>query len=76
MWDVSDMLNPSVYLSKKRHNEKERLQMIKGRVFEAKRISSRTKHNPEVYPYLWYKYQDSTSEFLSHVSEYYFYKRY
>ncbi|XP_077298516.1 hyaluronidase B-like [Arctopsyche grandis] len=65
LWDESDILFPSVYMSKNRLSSAERLQMVKGRVLEARRVASRTNRNSLIYPYVWYKYQDETSEFVT-----------
>ncbi|XP_077298929.1 hyaluronidase A-like isoform X2 [Arctopsyche grandis] len=65
LWNEVDVLFPSVYMSKKRLNAEERLQMVIGRVTEAKRLQSISNSAQLIMPYLWYKYSDETSEFLS-----------
>lgn len=68
LWDESDVFFPSLYFNKNKLNSNERLQMVKGRVFEARRISSKTNWRHSIYPYLWYKYQDETNTFVTQVN--------
>lgn len=69
LWDLVDVLFPSVYMSKKRLDAEERLVMVKGRIDEARRLSSLSNSELQIIPYLWYKYSDETSEFLTKVSQ-------
>lgn len=63
MFNISDNLYPSLYLSENRLNAAEKIQMIEGRIKEAFRISN----NQQILPYFWYKYQD-TKTFVSKVT--------
>lgn len=66
MWlfESSDNLHPSFYLSENRLTAAEKIQMIEGRIEEAQRIQQQTPNKPQILPYFWFKYQD-TKNFVS-----------
>lgn len=68
LYQLSDNLHPSLYMSEKRLSAAEKIQMIEGRIDEAHRLlRSISNATHQVLPYFWYKYQD-TKAFLSKVS--------
>lgn len=62
LFEISQNLHPSLYLSEKRLTSGQKIQMIEGRIDEARRISQQS----HILPYFWYKYQD-TKAFVSKV---------
>ncbi|RZB39276.1 Glyco hydro 56, Piwi, PAZ and/or DUF1785 domain containing protein [Asbolus verrucosus] len=67
LFNASDNLHPSLYLSGGRLTPKEKMQMIEGRVNEAHRVAAYVKtktHEPKIVPYFWYKYHGGQT-FLS-----------
>ncbi|XP_018329090.1 hyaluronidase-like [Agrilus planipennis] len=57
----SDNLHPSIYMSENYLNVTEKVRMVVGRVKESQRIltSMDSKKPSGIYPYFWYKYQDT-----------------
>lgn len=64
LFEISENLHPSLYLSEKRLDSGEKVEMIEGRINEARRISQQ---QSRILPYFWYKYQD-TKAFVSKVN--------
>ena len=67
MYRTGNTLYPSVYFYEKQLNEYKRIEMIEGRLDEAKRLASKANRKKiNIFPYLAVKYQDTFS-FLSKV---------
>lgn len=69
LYNITDNLHPSLYLSESKLTAEQKMQMVEGRINEAHRIVNflnKTDGGTEILPYFWYKYQD-TKEFLSKV---------
>ncbi|KAF4525057.1 hypothetical protein B566_EDAN001971 [Ephemera danica] len=65
LYDSSDALFPSLYMSRQKLRAEQHYKFVYGRLNEAKRLSSRTKsRKPDVMPYVWYRYYDE-QEYLT-----------
>lgn len=71
LFDASDALYLSLYMSSKVKVNPRRF--VLGRMNEAARLAFRVAPDPipKIYPYLWYKYQDSL-DFLNEVKTFFF----
>nr|CAD7193756.1 unnamed protein product [Timema douglasi] len=67
LFESSEAIYPSLYLSKLDMTEEQHIQYIIGRMNEAVRIASYVPKKITVNPYIWYKYHDSRGHFLSKV---------
>lgn len=63
LFEISDNLHPSLYLSENRLDAGQKIKMIEGRINEARRNAQ---NQSQIIPYFWYKYQD-TKAFVSKV---------
>ena len=69
MYAESDVLYPSLYMSRQKLTPEQHYKFVYGRINEAKRVANRVKpKRPDVMPYVWYRYYDE-QEYLSTVSQ-------
>ncbi|XP_063219766.1 hyaluronidase-like [Bacillus rossius redtenbacheri] len=66
LFDGSESVYPSLYLSSHKMTAQERVQFVVGRLAEAVRVAARAPRRIAVHPYIWFKYHDD-ARYLSQV---------
>ncbi|KAJ8916657.1 hypothetical protein NQ315_000302 [Exocentrus adspersus] len=61
LFELSDNLYPSIYLGNLRLTANNKVEMVEGRIKEARRV---VQNGTKIIPYFWYKYHD-TKQFVS-----------